>query len=134
MFRGRIQAEPLSIWSGCGGRGSERFLIQCICREGISGFPLIRTGVGIPFRRWMSLGFGTGSRLLLSFLRFVAVDFWFGVFYSWVITVSCLLSMPVVPLGASCNLFLILFVSEVFVGLYRILTVRFWYYCTSQVL
>ena len=88
LLSGSIGPRPLGIWSGCGSRGSEKVLIPSLLRKAISGFPLIWTGVGVPFGTGMWIGFGTGSRLFLIVPLSSTDNVWLRLLFSFVVIVT----------------------------------------------
>ena len=98
----------IGIWWGCGSRGSRRVWIQSLWRKGISAFPLVKTEVKIPFGLWMLAGFGTGTKLFLSFLLIPSVDFCLGLVFGFCTSCNLFIEYACYCFGASCNLVLFL--------------------------
>ena len=81
VFRGRIVAVPLGIWFGCGRRGADRDLILTVCYKGISGLPLARTEVGIPFGLCIWIGSCPTSKFFLTFPLSISADWYLSLFF-----------------------------------------------------
>ena len=97
----RIVAGPLGIWSGCSSRVSDGVRIASVLRKAMSAFRLVWTGVRIHFGPWMWIEFGTGSRFFQTFLLSISDNFWLGLCFSFVVTVTYFRNISIIALWAT---------------------------------